>query len=165
MDRPYLHQFLAAYLPQWVGVWMLSQPKLPHCNTSAEDFEGNRHETSCNAETHCTLKHTSYIHHESGFEQWFSQHGWSDSCPQCNCIGLQLLKWRCIACHIEAWKAFEVFVNHGIVSPMLNVNATYLSFLIIRFAVLQLLSLTKWIFIQFSIIHDSISWQVDNKRR
>ena len=41
----------------------------------------------------------------------------------------------------------------------------YLSFLVIfwgdyRFTVLQLLSLTKWLFIQISIIHDNISSQV-----
>ena len=39
----------------------------------------------------------------------------------------------------------------------------YLSFLVIT--VLQLLSLTKWFFIQISILHDNISSQVGDERR
>ena len=52
---------------------------------------------------------------------------------------------------------------------MLTQNS--LTFLVIffgggyRFAVLQLLSLTEWFFIQISIIHDNISLHVDYKRR
>ena len=61
-------------------------------------------------------------------------------------------------------------VNRSIVSPTLDVNPT--SFVIPckffgdnRFIVLQILSLSKWFFIQFSIIHDNISLQVVDKRR
>ena len=56
-----------------------------------------------------------------------------------------------------------LILTHIIVSPTLNVGLTLFvipcEFFLggYRFIVLQLLSLTKWIFIQFSIIHDNIS--------
>ena len=63
-----------------------------------------------------------------------------------------------------------LIVNPSIVSPTLNVNPTL--FVIpckffgdYRFKVLQLLSLTKWVFIYISIIHDNISSQAADKRR
>ena len=63
-----------------------------------------------------------------------------------------------------------LIVNHGIVSPTLDVNPTLFvipcNFLgVYRFIVLQLLSLTKCCFIQISIIHDNIPSQVADKRR
>ena len=63
-----------------------------------------------------------------------------------------------------------LIVNQGTVPPTLNVNPTLLSFLVkflgdCRFTMWHLLSLTKWFFIQTSIIHDNISSQVIDKRR
>ena len=61
-------------------------------------------------------------------------------------------------------------VNRGIVSPTMNVDPTLLSFVVNlsrdhRFTVLQILSLTKWFFIQISVIHDNVSSQVAANRR
>ena len=53
-------------------------------------------------------------------------------------------------------------------SPTLNVHPTLFVNVFLgdyRFTVLQLLSLTKWCFIQISITHDAISSQVADKRR
>jgi hypothetical protein len=80
------------------------------------------------------------------------------------------LHWICYLVSTILIVLLNTNVKCSIVSPTLNINPTLFvipcNFILgYSFTTLQLLSLTKQIFIQISIIHDNISSQVVDKRR